>query len=450
MGLFEPVKLGSVGDYNVSYGGILNPVSLTKNQKVKQSEPNPLVQSGLKKIQDFREQQSNQQLEPLKRATFEQPNGQQFQDRLEPINQPTLSEFIDEAKKLGSQQTQAQADILRQQIAEQGDAFARQLYSQNVGASSGVGQQIVQRELADFEKRLLPVVQQVGAQVGEKALAFAEQRRQEELDNIRQQELFAREDRNRLYDDILTGKVDKSQMSDEDWARLGITDPQSVKTLRDVDLETAMVADGYDPNNPNDIQTYRESLRNATANQQRQQIVSSYIAANDGQVPSPDEIEMMLLIFNGGTGVLTPEEEAAIIGQYNDEQWAKTMAKARAMNPPQKEGKVLCTELHRQGFLPDDVYASDFIVGKTMSYQDPCVVEGYHYWAKPLVYRMRQSRLLTAIVKPFVKAWAYEMHHQVTGKKCSSFIGKLLVFAGVPLCRLIGKQILKRRVLLCR
>jgi len=69
--------------------------------------------------------------------------------RLEPVNQPTMQDFIQEAQKLGQQQTQAQAQILGQQTGDIAETFAGKLYGQNVGATSGVGRELNGRAIQE-------------------------------------------------------------------------------------------------------------------------------------------------------------------------------------------------------------------------------------------------------------------------------------------------------------
>lgn len=108
-------------------------------------------------------------------------------------------------------------------------------------------------------------------------------------------------------------------------------------------------------------------------------------------------------------------------------------------------GKVICTELHRQGRISDEVYASDHAVGLRIAVEQPDVVAGYHLWAIPLVNLMQKSKLVTKAVEPFGKAWANEMHYQETGKGKSSLLGRLIMSLGVPACGAVGKR-LNRKV----
>lgn len=406
--------------------GLYSKVPINKYLLNKGAQDTKTQQTALQKIRERREQ-PKETLAPLVKPEFKTPDAAP----LEPVARPTLQDFLSEAQKLSLQKSQAQAQQLKEQTGDVAEEFARQLFGRNVGATSGVGRKLASRAIEEQAQRLEPLALQEAARLGEQELSF---RQQEEVREQQRQE--AR--RENVFNQVLQGTLDKSQISAQDWAELGVTDPNAVRTLQEVDFRSAMIADGLDPNNPQDITSYRQGLRDAKNNQLRQQIVSNFAAVNDGQIPSPDEVEMMMMIYGGGSGLLTPEEETAIVNKYNQEQWQRTMQKAEAMNPP--EGKVLCTELHRQGLLNDEIYKADLIMGKYFSIYYPSVVYGYHRWAKPVVGMMQKSKVLTYILKPFITAWAKQMHYQVTRKGRPSLIGKFLQMVGIPLCKYLGKR----------
>lgn len=73
-------------------------------------------------------------------------------------------------------------------------------------------------------------------------------------------------------------------------------------------------------------------------------------------------------------------------------------------------GTVICTELFEQGLLPRDVYMVDQRYGLRLMRDDPYVMSGYHFLAKPVVKLMRRSRLFTHILnRALAEAWAKEM-----------------------------------------
>lgn len=100
---------------------------------------------------------------------------------------------------------------------------------------------------------------------------------------------------------------------------------------------------------------------------------------------------------------------------------------------------VICTELHRQGFMPADVYALDQEYGTQLAKHDPAVYAGYIRLATPVVRLMKKSRLFTRLVWVLAKPWAEEMAHQM-GKGKGSLLGKAIMAVGYPLCRVKGTR----------
>jgi hypothetical protein len=108
-------------------------------------------------------------------------------------------------------------------------------------------------------------------------------------------------------------------------------------------------------------------------------------------------------------------------------------------------GRVICTELNRQGLLPDDVYALD--QAYTRENLDEDVIRGYLIWARPIALKMKTSPALTRMVLPIASAWSYTMASRMQpGKYKPRALGKFLLWAGVPACRLIGRVLRKREL----
>lgn len=97
-------------------------------------------------------------------------------------------------------------------------------------------------------------------------------------------------------------------------------------------------------------------------------------------------------------------------------------------------GTVICTELHRQGILSDEVYRQDIIYGQQ---QDDDLLNGYRLLANPVVRLMQRSSVVTKIVSLVAIPWS----EQMCGR--DNFIGRM-VFKIYPLVRFIGKT---RRIL---
>lgn len=102
---------------------------------------------------------------------------------------------------------------------------------------------------------------------------------------------------------------------------------------------------------------------------------------------------------------------------------------------PESTGTIICTELHRQGLLPDDILEADAHFGARMP---GVVMDGYHFWAEPVVTLMQKSDTVTSIVNVFAQPWAKEMAYQEGARSEGSLVGKLLMIIGVPLSGAIG------------
>jgi hypothetical protein len=104
-------------------------------------------------------------------------------------------------------------------------------------------------------------------------------------------------------------------------------------------------------------------------------------------------------------------------------------------------GTVICTELHRQGLMSDEVYKKDALYGSSL---DDNVMDGYQVWGKPLARAMAKCHVLTMIVKPFALRWANHMAGN------HNWFGAVSLRAGIPMCRAIGYCVAKMSCLLKR
>lgn len=95
-------------------------------------------------------------------------------------------------------------------------------------------------------------------------------------------------------------------------------------------------------------------------------------------------------------------------------------------------GTIICTELHRQGYISDEVYEADKEAGKYVRENMPLVMDGYLFLAAPIVRGMRKSKLFTKAVAFWAVPWA-KMH---SGQ--DSIRADIVIILGVPLCRIVG------------
>jgi hypothetical protein len=102
---------------------------------------------------------------------------------------------------------------------------------------------------------------------------------------------------------------------------------------------------------------------------------------------------------------------------------------------------VICTELHRQGFMSDEIREADERFGRMISATSPETMLGYHYWAIPIVNLMQKSRLFTKIVWAVARPWAYHMAYEMGSFERDNLVGKVLMKVGAFISKTIGKSI---------
>ena len=106
-------------------------------------------------------------------------------------------------------------------------------------------------------------------------------------------------------------------------------------------------------------------------------------------------------------------------------------------------GTVICTSMHKLGLISDDLYKLDAEFGAMVTAADPLTIDGYRAWATPVAkYILGDSvgsKLALSIVSPLAKAWTAEMAHVMRPKQYGpNNLGKVIMFLGRPLCRLVG------------
>ncbi|MEG3618433.1 hypothetical protein V5T82_08215 [Magnetovibrio sp. PR-2] len=148
----------------------------------------------------------------------------------------------------------------------------------------------------------------------------------------------------------------------------------------------------------------------------------------------------------GYTGTDKTAKGSVITAAGNLKQRSRGKANTNDGSAGPNSGKVICTELFRQGLLPYEIYAADQRFGLHLAQCDPYVMIGYHAWAKPLACAMKKSVLLTRFVHhSFAMAWAQEMFAREVKTAKGTLRGKFLITLGVPLCRRIGMTLSKRK-----
>lgn len=100
-------------------------------------------------------------------------------------------------------------------------------------------------------------------------------------------------------------------------------------------------------------------------------------------------------------------------------------------------GTVICTELHRQGYLNESVYENDAKFRQKITDE---TYAGYRILADPVVGLMQRSRLFTAVFAPFAVAVAREMAHRMNPEIKGTIFGKVFLKAIIPVCERIGRN----------
>ena len=133
-----------------------------------------------------------------------------------------------------------------------------------------------------------------------------------------------------------------------------------------------------------------------------------------------------------GMGFVAPELTGKIIdtiGDIGETIW-------EAISAP-FSGSVVCTELHRQGYIPWDVLMYENIA--RIKYLSEGEYRGYLKIFTPVANKMKTSKLLTKIMKPFGVGVARELASKVSYHKGST-LGKITLALGLPVCSLVNEM----------
>lgn len=102
-------------------------------------------------------------------------------------------------------------------------------------------------------------------------------------------------------------------------------------------------------------------------------------------------------------------------------------ANALKNRPANQKGTIICTELFRQGFMPDFIYEMDSKFGDIILEQNPQVMYGYWIWARPIVDKLTSSPNFSKFVYNwFVKDWSEYMAYEMGVLPTQNYKGKYL------------------------
>jgi len=138
--------------------------------------------------------------------------------------------------------------------------------------------------------------------------------------------------------------------------------------------------------------------------------------------------------------------QAQLRSQIQQQNIANQIAFNESVKPPaetkviESGGKVLCTELARQGLISMEILEGDLLYAQTVAIETKV---GYWVWAKPLANACKTSKVLTYAALPFVKAWATEMAYKTGKSEKGSVLGKLMTLVFEPACNLLGRALIR-------
>jgi hypothetical protein len=134
-------------------------------------------------------------------------------------------------------------------------------------------------------------------------------------------------------------------------------------------------------------------------------------------------------------------------------QYGSIIMGAQPPAQPQSSGglTVICTELHRQGYMSDAIYEADRQYGQQVRATRMHVYVGYRFLADPVVVLMQKNKLFTALISIPAMKWANNMAsipamkwaNNMAGNK--NLIGSIIGKIGESFCGFVGKIIMEKR-----
>ncbi len=92
--------------------------------------------------------------------------------------------------------------------------------------------------------------------------------------------------------------------------------------------------------------------------------------------------------------------------------------------------KIICNELYRQGFLPEEIWNADEQWGERAFLVDPRLVIGYQMWARKVVKFMRKNPKVTPLVYFLCKPWTEWMGYDIGVLPKNNLIGQVTQWFG--------------------
>lgn len=304
-------------------------------------------------------------------------------------------------KGLSRQEVQAEREALLQQTGQAQQTASRR--AQALLASTGVQGSVAGRQLLDIETQGM---QQRG-NIARDLFLKSEQIKREGAQNLASMSL----QRQGLSD---TRNIQAQQLGVQRDTSLMQANQTRNLNQANLNLTTATT-------NENIFQGRQSALEAAQTNQANLNLGISQFDL--GQAAKEKNI-----LLQSGLGF-------AAIGASERGAQAASNATVQAAQAQGGGGKIICTELNRQGILSDDIMIKDAAYGVKLRIEKPHIYRGYIKLATPVVKLMRKSNKFTKLVSIVALPWAENMAYN------NNKIGKIITVIGEFVCGVVGKII---------
>ena len=111
------------------------------------------------------------------------------------------------------------------------------------------------------------------------------------------------------------------------------------------------------------------------------------------------------------------------------------------------EGKIICSELYKQGYLSEEVWRADEKFGEILRDVSPKVLFGYHIWAIYIVDFMEKYPQYTKYVYWLTKPWTEYMANEMGVMNKRNIIGEFSMWFGGKFSLFVANRALKNKKL---
>lgn len=106
---------------------------------------------------------------------------------------------------------------------------------------------------------------------------------------------------------------------------------------------------------------------------------------------------------------------------------------------PSVSGKIICSEYHRLGWLPDAILKADLEYQRLHTPIE--TIKNYLAWAPYIVAAVKGNRLARVLYWPIARTWAYQMAYELGVVKKAPLLGKMSVRGLVAISNALGSTI---------